>query len=263
MRAKKLHHCKRKSCSRRESAAFTLIELLVVIAIIAILAAMLLPALSKAKQKAAQTNCLNNLKQLGLGIMMYIGDNNDNFPGTASRGEGWHAEDWIYWRPASAGYPTLPKSPIVALIGSFDTNIFRCPMDKDMSERIAMFPADPYLFSYTFNCNKISGTSNPGMALQWDGSGRPVPFKLNAVRRPSDKIMLAEEPGTTKFPNDMPVQGSTKIIDDGRFEPMPNLTGNLIPARHGGKGDVNFADGHAQSITWRFGTNTLYIQPGS
>ena len=109
---------------------FTLIELLVVIAIIAILAAMLLPALSKAKQKAAQTNCLSNLKQLGLGIIMYIGDNNDSFPGVASRGEGWHAEDWIYWRPASSGYPTLPKSPIVALIGSFDTNVFRCPMDK-------------------------------------------------------------------------------------------------------------------------------------
>jgi prepilin-type N-terminal cleavage/methylation domain-containing protein len=67
------------------SEAFTLIELLVVIAIIGILAALLLPVLSAAKKRGAQAACVNNQKQLGLGMKMYVDDNNSTFPGIASR----------------------------------------------------------------------------------------------------------------------------------------------------------------------------------
>src|ERR1041385_242359 len=95
--------------------AFTLIELLVVIAIISILAALLLPVLSQAKKRAAQTTCINNQKQLGLGMQMYVNDNSDTFPGIASGLYGFHPEDWVYWR-TNTTYPQFEQSPILTSI---------------------------------------------------------------------------------------------------------------------------------------------------
>ena len=78
--------------SAKASRAFTLIELLVVIAIIAILAALLLPALASAKERAMRTACMNNIKQLSLGLIMYAGDNSDFLPP-------------LKWRTANPQYP--------------------------------------------------------------------------------------------------------------------------------------------------------------
>jgi len=240
--------------------AFTLIELLVVIAIIAILAAILFPVLSAAKKRAQQARCIDNLKQLGAGITMYIDDNHDTFPGLASQHNGFQPSDWIYWRTNSA-FPPLDQSPI--LVNIKGNGLFRCPMDLSDVDRMAQADSvnGPYLFSYSLTGYGMSldahsgpaleGDMNYGMASVVEGSGSTLqihPFKLSSVKNPAGKIVLAEEPGSIA---DNP--SSDVVINDGRWQ--PNFPDPLTD-RHGGKADVTFCDGHVTAVTSDFGDDT-------
>ena len=236
--------------------AFTLIELLVVIAIIAILAAMLLPALAKAKQKALQLNCLNNVKELALGMAVYLGDNRDSFPACASNDQGWHAEDWIYWqRPGDGVTRYLNQSQLALACGTAtSSNLFFCPA-------VQKFPnINGYAFSYSINAD---ATVTDGLALQFNGT-TPEYFKLTQVFRATDKFMFTEEPNyISEMPPGGQAAGSNPGPDDGRMDvQIGTLGGNQVSLRHSKKGaNACFVDGHAQLMPWQWATNAYYALP--
>ena len=245
---------------RRAASAFTLIELLIVIAIIGILASLLLPALTKAKARAGQINCLSNMKQLSLGTLMYIDDNHGYFPGCASRATyGFHAEDWIYWR-TNTTYPPVEKSPIVTQLGTVSKNLFRCPLDKDDTARVAQYGgADPgpYLYSYTMTSYDLTNNANIGLASIFSAAAA-YPFKLADVNGTSHKIMLAEEQ-TAHSPNESydPANTGSSLVDDGRWLP----TGDSITIRHNKKGDAGFVDGHVEAVLPAFWLDPMNTSP--
>lgn len=136
---------------RRESG-FTLVELLVVIAIAAILSAMMLPSLAQAKLKAKSTQCLSNLKQIGIGCALYELDNHDELPETSHQHESW-----------------------IGTLGNYGlTEIYFCPLDTNAANRVTSYAINDFL------------TPNPFGAPTLDFS------KLMSIPSPSQTLHLAE-----------------------------------------------------------------------
>ena len=243
------------------------------ITIIAILAALLLPALAKAKQAAFQASCKSNMKQIGLGMFLYVDDNKQTFAGSASRNDyGPELSDWIYWRTPSNNYPfpdgqihSLAQSPMLAELGTRGTtNIFRCPMDRDDSSRIAN-GAPVYYYSYEFTSFNVDNGVNHGFTTIMS-AGVQYPFKLTQVRSPASKIMLAEPVALLKPTDEPSIQaaaGSTWVLECGRFQPLTpsGANNNYLSIRHGGKSDATMGDGHVAVVPPIDSTIAAYLQP--
>lgn len=213
---------------------FTLIELLVVVAIIAILAAMLLPALSQAREKARATVCLNNLKQLGLAFIMYLDNHDEYFP---IQGD---SSDF-----SSIWAKTLVKENLIT-----DGNIFICPTFFPITKK-----AYPYFaFTTDLNCDDFNWAyvhygynTLLGRDPSW---ASPIVYKrLPQVQKPAETILL----GDSAYNLDDQSNRPSYVLNTGSVITATPL--NMISDRHSGGANILWVDGHA---TYEFDANQRF-----